>query len=102
MLILGQTACRGSADKLRVSQKVAPDHFFAARRRYVMRIDIDQLDSAPIGTSEKMIPGSNIAEKSPTLVSRACFFAKSRARWFLGAHDGIDERLASAWPGRAI
>ena len=53
MFILGQTARRGSADELRVGQEVVPDHFFAARRQYVKRIDIDQFDTAPIGTSVK-------------------------------------------------
>ena len=56
MFIFGQTAGRGSADELRVSQKVVPDHFFAAPRQYVKRIDIDQLDYAPIGTSMKNDP----------------------------------------------
>ena len=53
MFILGQTAGRGSADELHVSQKVFPDHSFAVRRQYVKRIDIDQLGTAPIGTSVK-------------------------------------------------
>ena len=53
MFILGQTAGRGSADELRVSQKVVPDHSFAAPRQYVKRNDIDQLGTAPIGTSVK-------------------------------------------------
>ena len=50
-----------------------------------------------------MIPNRNSVTKTPDGgLAGSLSFAKSRAHWLLGARDGIDERLAGAWPGRAI
>ena len=97
MCIFGQTVSRQVAVGTRGTQKVVPDHFCAAPRPYVVRIDIDPLNYAPIGTGVKndAIP-TFTSPPGPTVVPRAHFFENRRARSVLSAHDSIE-----AGPARA-
>ena len=75
----------------RGTQKVVPDHFCAAPRPYVVRIDIGPLNYAPIGTGvKKGAIWKFTSPTGPTVVPRAHFLTKSRARSVLSAHDSIE------------
>ena len=99
MSILGQTALPSAAVGSRGTQKVVPDHFCAAPRPYVVRIDIDPWDYAPIGTIVKK--GACLQFTSPTgpaVAPRVHFFENRRALSFLSARDTIEAGPARARP----
>ena len=93
------TALPQTAVGSRGTQKVVPDHFCAAPRPYVVRIDIGPLNYAPIGTGVKNgAIWKFTSPTGPTVVPRAHFLTKSRARSVLSAHDSIEVGPARARP----